>query len=186
MAEAQERADFEAHILRGLREKLPELTDFDYFTDRQSGGRYVMGWVQSQWEGWSARATPAVLGMDKVEAQRDELRAALAALTAEADHFKFVVLKPQIYSDRCTKHRAHRYLAAVEAAGKVLHAHGVAMPPLTDEQVKERAAKAGLRWIDPIPDEDGSEGYPGGFDMSSLDEIRALIGGATVPGKDQP
>lgn len=53
-----------------------------------------------------------------------------------------------------------------------------AAPKLTDEDVKALAAKAGLRWIDPIPDEDGGEGYPGGFDMSSLDEIRALIAGA--------
>lgn len=52
---------------------------------------------------------------------------------------------------------------------------GVALPALTDEQVKERAAKAGLRWIEPIPDDDGEIGYPGGFDMSSLDEIRALL-----------
>lgn len=54
--------------------------------------------------------------------------------------------------------------------------------PLSDEQVKVRAAKAGLRWIGPMPDEDGGEGYPGGFDMSSLDEIRALLtAGVSVP-----
>jgi hypothetical protein len=53
--------------------------------------------------------------------------------------------------------------------------------PLSDERVKELAAKAGLRWLDPIPDEDGGVGYPGGFDMSSLDEIRALIGGVAIP-----
>lgn len=59
------------------------------------------------------------------EAERDALRAALEALIAEADYFKFVVLKPKLYTNRCTQHRAHRYLAAVEAAGWVLHAHGV-------------------------------------------------------------
>lgn len=60
--------------------------------------------------------------------ERDALRAALAALAAEADHFKFVVLKPQLYTDQCTKHRAQRYLDAVDAAQKTLRAHGVPTP----------------------------------------------------------
>jgi hypothetical protein len=71
--------------------------------------------------------------------------------------------------------------AARDQAAAMARAAGVTVP-LTDEQVKDRAAKAGLRWIDPIPDDDGNDGYPGGFDMSSLDEIRALIAGVASDG----
>ncbi len=43
---------------------------------------------------------------------------------------------------------------------------------LSDAEVRDLAKRAGLRWLEP-DGEDG--GYPGGFDMANLDEVRALI-----------
>jgi hypothetical protein len=48
--------------------------------------------------------------------------------------------------------------------------------PLTDEQIVEQCMAAGIKWIAPDDDPDG---YPGGFDMCSLADVRKLLEGAT-------
>lgn len=56
--------------------------------------------------------------------------------------------------------------------------------PISDAEVIKRAEAAGFKWLPPDDDEDG---FPGGFDMCSLAEIRALLAptaaAAGVPGK---
>lgn len=48
---------------------------------------------------------------------------------------------------------------------------------LTDEQVIERCKAAGIKWIPPeLPDDcDYEMGFPGSFDMVSMEEMRALL-----------
>jgi len=48
---------------------------------------------------------------------------------------------------------------------------------MTDEQIIERCAAAGIKWIPPeLPDDcDYEMGFPGSFDMVSMSEMRALL-----------
>jgi len=67
------------------------------------------------------------------------------------------------------------------------HDWSTAAPPtaaqgatLTDEQIIERCKAAGIKWIPPeLPDDcDYEMGFPGSFDMVSMDEMRALLAAA--------
>ncbi|WP_321942997.1 hypothetical protein [Paraburkholderia tropica] len=53
--------------------------------------------------------------------------------------------------------------------------------PLTDEQIIERCNAAGIKWIPPeLPDDvDYEIGFPGSFDMVSMDEMRAVLAAPT-------
>lgn len=56
-----------------------------------------------------------------------------------------------------------------------------AVAPLTDGQIIARCAAAGIKWIAPeLPgDTDWEMGFPGSFDMVSMDEMRALLAAPT-------
>lgn len=43
---------------------------------------------------------------------------------------------------------------------------------MIDDQIRERCATVGLRWL---PPDDGPDGFPGSFDMVSMAEMRALL-----------
>lgn len=43
---------------------------------------------------------------------------------------------------------------------------------LTDEQIIQRAEAAGMKWL---PPDDEDEGFPGAFDLSSIDNVRRLL-----------
>ncbi|KVD35446.1 hypothetical protein WI84_16395 [Burkholderia ubonensis] len=55
--------------------------------------------------------------------------------------------------------------------------YAVVTGKLTDEQIIERCKAAGIKWIPPeLPDDcDYEMGFPGSFDMVSMDEMRALL-----------
>lgn len=55
---------------------------------------------------------------------------------------------------------------------------------MTDEQIIERCKAAGIKWIPPeLPDDcDYEMGFPGSFDMVSMDEMRALLAPTQQPG----
>ncbi|OJA71089.1 hypothetical protein BGV72_31550 [Burkholderia ubonensis] len=57
---------------------------------------------------------------------------------------------------------------------------------LTDEQIIERCKAAGIKWIPPeLPDDcDYEMGFPGSFDMVSMDEMRALLAPTQQPSGD--
>jgi hypothetical protein len=56
---------------------------------------------------------------------------------------------------------------------------------LTDEKIIERCKVAGIKWIRPVPDDDENGGFPGMFDMATMDEMRALLGEAGGINADQ-
>lgn len=47
---------------------------------------------------------------------------------------------------------------------------------LTDSQIIERCATAGIRWLPPEP----ADGFPGAFELVEMDEMRRLLSGLTV------
>lgn len=56
-----------------------------------------------------------------------------------------------------------------------------AVHSVTDQQIIERCKLAGIRWIEPDEEEGG---YPGGFDMSSMKHMRALLTTTANAGKE--
>lgn len=64
-----EREAFEAHITRFF--STPEAGPFspEKMFYRIEGGRYFKGWLQSQWEGWQARAAAEYPAGVKVDAE---------------------------------------------------------------------------------------------------------------------
>lgn len=81
-----ERELFEASILRRVKERDPERTDLAWFTAHSNTdpGRYLMGWVQSQWEGWQARAAlPVPAASTDLHAQAKDLLAAAAYMEGD-------------------------------------------------------------------------------------------------------
>ena len=58
---------------------------------------------------------------------------------------------------------------------------------LTDEQIIERCKASGIKWIPPeLPDDcDYELGFPGSFDMVSMDEMRTLLAAQQVTNADK-
>jgi hypothetical protein len=83
-------------------------------------------------------------------------------------------------------HAGPRTAQAIEHARAVIAALHLdaEQAPLTDEQIIERCKVAGIKWIPPeLPDEvDYEIGFPGLFDMVSMDEMRALLATPVAPG----
>lgn len=51
--------------------------------------------------------------------------------------------------------------------------------PVGDDEVKSICKAAGVEYL--MPDDDEGFGYPGGFDMTSLDDMRKIIAASRVP-----
>lgn len=75
----------------------------------------------------------------------------------------------------------HADAQSVAAGGEVAY---------SDERLIELCNAAGVRWIEPDRDETGAldpDGYPGGFDMSSMESMRALVAAlSTQPAPSAP
>jgi hypothetical protein len=64
------------------------------------------------------------------------------------------------------------------SVAKFVEAFGAAPPAppaLADEQIIERCKAAGIKWIAPEPDDQEGSGFPGMFDMATMDEMRAAL-----------
>lgn len=46
---------------------------------------------------------------------------------------------------------------------------------LSDAEVIRQAESAGMRWLPPDPDADDGEGFPGAFDLASLESVKRLL-----------
>jgi hypothetical protein len=131
-------------------------------------GDYCRQNVQDQWEVWQARAA---LTAEKVAAEPIyQLRLASGDWRDQNEH------SYRNNARTCPDEVRIVYAAPQPAQTQVA---------LTDEQIIDRCKAAGIKWIRPVPDDEENGGFPGMFDMATMDEMRALLGEAGGINADQ-
>jgi hypothetical protein len=135
--------------------------------------------------GGTAPATAAYAGATNIEVMREAFEKARPAV--KKFHYQWDMSRQRYLLDGDEdrgQYMQNEFAEWCEAWCEALAAPApaaTAPAALTDEQIIERCRAVGIKWVPPeLPDDcDHEIGFPGSFDMASMDEMRALL--ATNP-----